>query len=347
MTKTLHDIYNDLCVSGKLRRDNAQLEVIDVLEHLRQQIIVDTEKNFFQKLFSRKRPRVKGIYIYGDVGRGKTILMDLFYNALPIQQKKRIHFHAFMQKIQQKLHQFGAHDLGKQPIESLAEAMAVESSVLCFDEFLVEHIGDAMILRRLFEELFKRGVLIVATSNVAPKDLYKGGFQYEQFAPFIPILEKSVNVLELCSAGDYRAPKMRLGISVSQEAQVVLENKYIQKTGGKKPILKKHILDGRTYYYAAYKTMLWITFAELCKRPHGARDYLALTHHFTEWFISDVPIMRDGPEAMRFKTLVDVLYDKGTQVYMSTESAPEFLIDGCPKKYKRTISRLIEILGKG
>jgi cell division protein ZapE len=367
MTSTVSGRYEALASSGAIERDPAQLAAVKRLDALVTSLPGQVEarkSGSLGWLFAKKnaaRPRVKGLYIWGDVGRGKTMLMDLFFAALPVAKKRRVHFHAFMSETHERVHDFRqrlrrGEIKGDDPMPPVASAIAAETRVLCFDEFAVTDIADAMILGRLFTQLFERGVVVVATSNVAPVDLYRDGLQRQNFLPFIKLLQERVDVVHLVARTDFRLEKLEnlpvWHTPLGAGADTAMDETWAHIAGGADApdVL---IVKGRTLPvpHAAIGAARF-TFAELCGRPLGAADYLALARRFHTLVIDRVPVMdfAQRNEARRFITLIDALYDHGTKLIASADAEPARLYVGDEGKeafeFRRTASRLVEMRSK-
>ncbi len=294
----------------------------------------------------------QGLYIYGGVGRGKSMLMDLFFAGAPPRAKRRVHFHQFMLEVQRRLHE-GRGKKQADPLAAVADALAREAWLLCFDEFHVYTIADAMILGRLFEALFQRGVVVVATSNWAPDDLYKGGLQRERFLPFIELIKHRLDVLHLAGVRDFRLARLKtLEVyhhPLDAEAAKGLDRAFAALTDNAKgEELSVPIAGGRSL--TLKQTALGVAragFADLCQKPLGAADFLALAENFHTLILAGVPQL--GPErhneARRFMTLVDALYEHRVNLVMSAERPPHALYPQGQGafEFQRTISRLIEM----
>jgi len=363
--RSVRQAYLNLCEHGEVRRDPAQEAVAAALDRL----IADlASKRLAAKgsslgwLFARKRPspHVKGLYIHGGVGRGKTMLMDLFFSLVPVQRKRRVHFNDFMADVHDRIGRHRAavkagEAKGDDPIPPVARAIAEESWVLCFDEFSVTDIADAMILSRLFSALFEQGVVLVATSNVAPGDLYRDGLNRGLFLPFIATLERNTEVLRLDSGNDYRMDKLnRIPVYITPlgpEADRLMDEAWTAVAGGQPGAPADIAVMGRVLHVPrAAGRSARMSFADLCDAPLGARDYLALAERFDTFVIDGVPVLdqtRRNP-AKRFILLVDTLYDRRKRVILSAEAPPGELYAGRPGvteafEFDRTVSRLIEM----
>jgi cell division protein ZapE len=279
------------------------------------------------------------------------MLMDLFFAVAPVEKKRRVHFHAFMLETHERIHRHGKRAPGD-PIGPVAASIASETTLLCFDEFHVTDIADAMILGRLFQALFGHGVVVVATSNRAPDELYKDGLQRERFLPFIALLQQRLDVLELESGRDYRLAKLaRKPVyhhPLTGEAHEALETAFADLTDGAAGEPAVIDVKGRRLTVSrAAKGVAWFTFDELCVRPLGAADYLALAERFHTIILEGIPAM--GPEqrneAKRFNTLIDTLYDRHVNLVASAAAAPEALYPAgdFAFEFERTVSRLQEM----
>lgn len=311
----------------------------------------------FQARETRAPPR--GFYIWGGVGRGKTMLMDLFFDHAPVAAKRRVHFHAFMQDAHARIHAWRqAHKRGEvsgdDPIAPVAAAMAAESWLLCFDEFSVTDIADAMILGRLFRALFAQGVILVATSNVAPDDLYRDGLNRTLFLPFIALLSQHVQVLRLDAARDFRLERLSeenvWRVPADPAARAALDKAFAALGAGEPPRpLDLPVLGRMVRVPLAAAGVARFTFAELCEAPLGAPDYLALAQRFHTMILDEVPVIAADARnaAKRFITLIDALYDRHVKLLASAAAAPDATYlaqDGREAfEFARTASRLAEM----
>jgi cell division protein ZapE len=351
-------LYADRLAAGRISPDPAQAETIDRLDTLAKALGAS------RGWFSSARPP-RGVYMWGSVGRGKSMLMDLFFEALTLKDKRRVHFHDFMlethrfifewRKLSQserRRHPAHVSGAGDDPIAPAAKRIADQARVLCFDEFHVTQIADAMILSRLFEHLFERGVTVVATSNRKPSDLYANGINRELFLPFIRRLEQEVDVIELKSARDYRLERLVAApvyyAPLGPEADTAMNAAFARLTAGETPAQEPLDVDGRPLQVKQQAAgVARFTFDELCKQPLGAADYLTLARHYATILVDRVPRMTSDERtwAARFVTLVDALYECKTKLVMSADAQPDDLYqagDGA-FEFQRTASRLHEM----
>jgi cell division protein ZapE len=329
--------------------DPAQLRAIEVLERCAREWSAFKEKrsNAFKKLINR--PDIpRGVYMYGGVGRGKSFLMDCFYNAVPLKRKTRLHFHEFMREVHREL----ADLVGTvNPLDELARRMAIRYRLICFDEFHVADITDAMILHRLLAALFANGVGFVTTSNFKPDDLYPGGLHRDRILPAIALLNAHMEVLNVDNGVDYRRRTLEevtlYHVPMGQQADDALEQAFnaLAESHDEEPIL--HIEARQIRAWRKAGGVVWFDFKTLCGGPRSQNDYLEIATQFHTVLLSNVPHMpvRMASEARRFTWLVDVLYDRRVKLLMSAEVPPEGLYTEGPMahEFPRTVSRLNEM----
>jgi cell division protein ZapE len=308
---------------------------------------------------STKSAPVRGLYIHGEVGRGKTMLMDMFFATCAVKRKRRAHFHEFMADVHDRVHAYrqklkAGQISGKDPITLTAGDLAAQAAVLCFDEFHVTDIADAMILGRLFTQLFARGVVMIATSNVAPDDLYKDGLNRALFLPFIRLMKEHVDVVRLEARTDFRQEKL-VGVKVwhvpaDKAAKAALDETWRQVTHGHESRGHELVVKGRILRVPrAAMGAARFNFQELCGQPLGPGDYLKIAQEFHTLMLDHIPVIKAAQrnEAKRFITLIDALYDYAVELIASAEAEPAALYEGEDgteaHEFKRTASRLTEM----
>ncbi|MCF8473284.1 MAG: AFG1 family ATPase [Emcibacter sp.] len=373
MSGPLHN-YNLMIKAGELKPDSHQHIIVEKLQFLHDSLVGYEAKlfhnnNFFRRLLRKKTAQnfPKGLYIHGDVGRGKSMIMDLFYETAPITKKRRVHFHAFMLAIHQAMHEWRYMDKASRmalhgtvqddPILPLAKKIAKESLLLCFDEFQVSDVTDAMILGRLFSSLMALGVVMVLTSNRPPDDLYRDGLNRSLFLPSITLIKDKLDVVTLNGPIDYRLERMK-GMDVYYHPLGNLATEALSKAFWR---LTDHEVADRTkvgpqelqvqgrkiFVPVADKGVAVFSFKKLCGAALGAADYLEIAWHYHTVIMVGIP--RLGPEnrneAKRFVTFIDILYENNVKFLCCAEVAPEKLYEEGQGhfEFQRTVSRLIEM----
>jgi cell division protein ZapE len=355
--------YQALVASGAVEADPAQAELVEAYAGLEQRLDgykPHRKQGLFGRLFGDKDagpPR--GLYVHGEVGRGKTMLMDLFFHASPVEHKRRAHFHEFMAEVHERIYGYrqsiARGEISDADVIALtASAIFDEAWLLCFDEFHVTDIADAMILGRLFAKFFELGTVVVATSNVAPDDLYKGGLNRALFLPFIAQIEQHMDVVRLDARTDFRLEKLTGSkmwwVPADAEADTALDKAWAKMTG-KAPCKSRDILiKGRTLHVpCSSHGVARFSFADLCEKPLAASDYLRLAHDYHTILLDHVPVMdySERNAAKRFISLIDTLYDNAVKLMASAAAHPVALYiasEGVEaNEFKRTSSRLIEM----
>lgn len=361
---SLSERYDSLAASGDIEADPQQRLLAKRFDSLIEAICTKrlTRKSsalgwLFGKSKQAAEP-VKGLYIHGEVGRGKTMLMDMFFELLPVERKRRAHFNDFMADVHERIHAHRqAFKNGKtkieDPIPPVADALEKQAWILCFDEFTVTDIADAMILSRLFSALFERGVVLVATSNVAPDNLYPNGLNRQLFLPFVSILKARVEVINLDSRTDYRLEKLdRQPVYLTPlgaDSDAKMDAAWHDLTKGHEREETIRVKGRSIHLNRTSGDSVRVTFDELCARPLAAADYLAIMARFRTMFIDHVPVLELSRrnEAKRFILLVDTLYDHHARIMISAAATPDKLYSAPSGteafEFDRTASRLFEM----
>jgi len=355
--------YQSLVASGTIERDAAQAAIADTFAMLEQRLASykpARKHGLLGRLFRDKDDEPpRGLYIHGDVGRGKTMLMDLFFQTSSVEHRRRAHFHEFMADVHERIYAYRRGIARGELVDGDVIALAAhaifdEAWLLCFDEFHVTDIADAMILGRLFAKLFELGTVVVATSNVAPDDLYKGGLNRALFLPFIAQIEAHMDVIRLDARTDFRLEKLS-GVKMwlvpdDGEASAALNKAWVKMTGNA-PCKQRDIsIKGRTLHVpCSSHGVARFSFADLCEAPLAASDYLRLARDYHTVLVDHIPVM-DYPDrnaAKRFISLIDTLYDNAVKLMASADANPISLYlaheGNEAMEFKRTSSRLIEM----
>jgi cell division protein ZapE len=336
--------------------DATQRHTVEQLDDLRRRLIQSLQpKSFWQRVLAGRDESVKlerGLYLWGGVGRGKTWLMDLFYHSLPFKQKQRSHFHRFMQMVHAELKR---HSDRADPLEIVAAHIASKTRVLCFDEFYVSDIADAMLLANLLRGLFDRGVTLVATSNCAPDELYKNGLQRGRFLAAIKSIKENTLVLNVDAGIDYRLRHLQHARTWFDtrhgDAQTELLSLFAHLAQGEShENTTLEINHRKLKVKRGSEDVLWFDFKEICDGPRSAADYIELARCYHTVFISGMPQLSatQDNQARRFINLVDEFYDRGVKLFVSAAAAPEEIYTGThlSLEFRRTLSRLTEMQSK-
>jgi len=339
------ELYLNLIDDGQLSFDKEQAKLLEKFNHLNESLTKRSKSWFGQK-------KIKGLYIRGEVGRGKTQMMDIFFETLNIQEKKRVHFHRFMKILHDDLDKISAQ---KDPLKKVAKEISKKTKVLCFDEFYVEDIGDAMLLGRFINELFENKVTLITTSNTHPDNLYRDGLHRSRFLPAIKSIKENCEIYELNSAQDYRLRTLEqleiFIIGKGDQGIKELESNFTELTNGEfQDGQKIKILGREINTIKLAQGSLWVSFKEICEGPRSAKDYIEICSEFHTLFVSNVPIMKGSNDdsARRFIALVDECYERNVNLILSMETELEQIYSGerLLEPFKRTISRLEEMRSK-
>ncbi len=353
ITVTPREKYEDKLVAGEFLTDPAQAQAVERLNDLYLRLIRQKKSRGFAALMAAvlKRPIVpeRGLYLWGGVGRGKTMLMDLFFECLPPQRRLRMHFHRFMRRVHDELNQLsGTSD----PLRKVAANIAAEADVLCFDEFFVSDIGDAMILSEVLGELFRLGITLVATSNVEPRALYYNGLQRRRFLPAIDLLYAHTEVEHVQSGVDFRLRALEQAeiyhSPLGPEAEASLEQSFVVLASSPASQEREVMVEGRSIpVRRSAGDVVWFEFAALCEGPRSQNDYIELATVYQAVLLSNVPVLSVSQEnaARRFISLVDEFYDHGVKLIISAAVPIIELYQGerLRFEFERTQSRLLEM----
>ncbi len=345
---TISDIYRGKVTDGSLRPDAGQEEAIGRFQALA------------EALAAKKRPKdLRGLYLWGGVGRGKSMLMDLFFDHVSLKKKRRVHFHAFMLEVHDFMHQRRSGRKASDRIDSdliaFADHIAKDARLLCFDEFQVTDVADAMILGRLFTALFEKGVMVVATSNTAPDDLYRDGLQRDRFLPFIALLKEKQDIIHFDGAKDYRLDRLRGKDTyfwpADDDARKTIDGLFQKLTDGTELHNVTLSFKGRTLVIPrSGRGVARFTFDELCGKETSALDFIELARNYKTVILENIPKLGDDKrnETVRFITLIDTLYEHKAFLIASAAAMPDQLYHGreSAKTFPRTASRLMEMQGK-
>lgn len=357
---TLLDLYRKRIVSSKINYDSHQEAVLEDLQKIYNHIIKpqtkEAQKLSFLRLFSRKADKTqpkqtqKGLYLWGGVGRGKTHLVDMFFEQLPIKNKLRLHFHRFMQLVHEEL---GVLDGEEDPLKHVAGNFSKQTRLLCLDELHVIDITDAMLLGRLFQYLFDAGIILVTTSNFHPDELYKNGLQRSRFLPAIELLKKHTKVTEMTGEKDYRTQALKeigtfyyISSNISKKQ---LEAHFQQISGVNAISDRKNIFINHRHIPVVRWTrdVVWFDFNELCNTPRSSEDYRQIATFFHTVFISDIPVMNKDMDdaARRFINMIDTFYDIHINIVVSAEANVEdlYLGEKLEFEFQRAVSRIKEM----
>lgn len=342
-------------LAGVSRRDwqddAAQRAVLVELDRIAAQLLEHESAGLFARLRARLRPPepVRGLYLWGGVGRGKTFLIDLFYENLPLAQKKRVHYHRFMREVQAQLRDLQGRE---NPLDEVAERIAAQTRVLCLDEFFVSDIGDAMILGGLLKQLFARGVSLVTTSNTAPPNLYANGLQRERFLPAIALIQQYCVVVEIVSTQDWRLRTLTQArvfhTPLGPESERALNDCFQRIShGSARSETQIRVHDRDIAVRRLAEGVVWFGFGPLCEGPRAVADYIEIGKDFGTVVVSGVPQFTPGMEdaARRFIEMVDEFYDRHVKLILSAAVPIIDLYDGYKLRaeFSRTESRLIEM----
>ena len=360
----IRNVYDAKVRDGQIERDAAQDRIVsrlDVLCEALESYSPARKSAALGWLFGSKAAgqAPRGLYIWGGVGRGKSMLMDMFFDSAQLSKKRRVHFHAFMAEVHAAIFKYRqalkrGEVKGEDPIGPVAEGIAKDATLLCFDEFTVTDIADAMILGRLFKVLLERGVVVVATSNVAPPDLYRDGLNRDLFLPSIELIEARMDVVKLESRADYRMEKLAgaetFHVPAGHDARAALTAAFKFLTGRETgPVASLKVLGRSIEVPQSRGNVARFSFHDLCEKPLGAQDYLAIAKRYHSVIVDDIPVLKASQrnEAKRFIILIDAFYESHIKFFASAAALPENLFEAEDGReafeFQRTVSRLNEM----
>ena len=344
--------YQAALATGEFSKDAIQLAAVTYMDNLHHEILAaegGQKSGWFASLFKTKSQMPKGLYMWGGVGRGKTWMMDMFYDSLPIERKMRMHFHHFMQRVQRELVALqGQSD----PLQKVADIIHREAVVICFDEFFVSNVSDAMILGDLFTMLFDRGITLVATSNIEPSGLYKNGIHRDRFLPAIAQVEKNTTVMNIDAGIDYRLRLLKqaklYSYPLTAETDGWLSERFDALAGGQSVSTAPIVVANREVsIIKRTETMLLVDFRALCMQPRAASDFIEIANDFNTVMVDNVPLLNDTlmDPTRRFIYLVDEFYDRRVKLLVRAEQSILELYQGEKLAFEieRTRSRLLEM----
>lgn len=340
--------YQDRVTAGRFSDDPAQRSAVEVLNELWTDLMHSPASGVLARFRRKQAPAVKGLYLWGSVGRGKTWLMDLFFDELPVAKKQRVHFHRFMQKVHVSLK---ARENTRDPLQSIAVEWAASCRVLCLDEFFVSDIADAMLLAGLLEALFQNGVTLVTTSNIHPDGLYRDGLQRAKFLPAIELLKRNTRVLNLGGTTDYRLRILQQSeiyhYPLDAAADRVMTTAF-ERMAAECEMHHDLDINGRNFHaHRRGDGVIWFEFNEICEKPRGSIDFIEIARAFNTVVISNIPQLteEDASAARRFITLVDEFYDRNVKLLISAAVPIAELYTGqkLSFEFERTASRLTEM----
>lgn len=341
--------YAQALESGQFMPDEAQAQAVQELDRVWKELL--TRYKASKKAFRRFRRQTypKGVYMWGGVGRGKTWLMDQFYESVPFRRKIRLHFHHFMQHVHKELNKLSGQ---RNPLDMVADQIYKDAVVICFDEFFVSNVTDAMILSDLFQKLFERGITLVATSNIAPEGLYKNGIHRDRFMPTIECVQKNCTVLNVDAGIDYRLRVLKQAqlfkYPLSADAQVWMLERFNALTQTQVKSNSPIMINNRVVETLGHtEDVLWCEFSELCFKPRSPADFIEIANIYNTVLVSNVPHLTDflSEGTRRFIYLVDEFYDRGVKLLITSEDSIIELYEGSKLAFEieRTRSRLLEM----